>query len=52
MALHGEKYTKGCGVGMSSGVRSDGGRVRGQRQLDSTQEEMMVRSGGEGEVQD
>ncbi|KAF3839876.1 hypothetical protein F7725_018593 [Dissostichus mawsoni] len=33
-------YTKGCGVGMSSGVRSEGERVRGQSQLDSTQEEM------------
>lgn len=44
-------YTKGCGVGMSSGVRSEGERVRGQRQLDSTQEEMRVRKGGEGVVQ-
>ena len=47
---HGEMYTKGCGVGMSPGVRSEGERVRGQSQLDSTQEEMRVRKGGEGEA--
>lgn len=51
LGLHGEMYTKGCGVGMSSGVRSEGERVRGQSQLDSTQEEMRVRKGGEGGVQ-
>lgn len=49
--MHGEKRTKGCGVGMSSGVRSEVGGVRGQSQLDGTQEEMRVRKGGE-EVQD
>lgn len=43
-------YTKGCGVGMSSGVRSEGEGVRGQSQLDSTQEETRVRKGGEGVV--
>ena len=32
---------------MSSGVRSEGEGVRGQSQLDSTQEEMRVRKGGE-----
>lgn len=44
-------YTKGCGVGMSSGVRSEGERVRGQSQLDRTQEEMRVRKGGERVIQ-
>ena len=38
-------------MGMSSGVRSEGERVRGQSQLDSTQEEMRVRKGGGGAVQ-
>lgn len=38
-------------MGMSSGVRSEGEWVRGQSQLDSTQEEMRVRKGGEGVVQ-
>lgn len=38
-------------MGMSSGVRSKSERVRGQSQLDSTQEEMRVRKGGEGVVQ-
>lgn len=52
MGLRGEKRTKGCGVGMSTGVRSEGGGVRGQSQLDSTQEKMMVRKRGEGDVQD
>lgn len=41
-------YTKGCGVGMSSGVRSEGERVRGQSQLDSTQEKKRLRKGGGG----
>lgn len=34
LGYHGEMYTKGCGVGMSTGVRSEGERVRGQSQLD------------------
>lgn len=38
-------------MGMSPGVRSEGERVRGQSQLDSTQEEMRVRKGGEGVAQ-
>lgn len=33
------------------GVRSEGERVRGHSQLDSTQEEMRVRKRGEGVVQ-
>lgn len=44
-------YTKGCGVGMSPRVRSEGERVTGQSQLDSTQEEMRVRKEGGGLVQ-
>lgn len=35
-------------MGMSSEVRSEGERVKGQSQLDSTQEEMRVRKGGGG----
>lgn len=38
-------------MGMSSRVRSEGDGVRGQSQLDSTQEEMRVRKRGEGGVQ-
>lgn len=34
-------------MGMSLEVRSEGERVRGQRQLDSTQEETRLRKGGE-----
>lgn len=51
VGFHGETYTKGCGVGMSSGVRSEGERVRGQSQLDSTQEKKRLRKGGEGVIQ-
>lgn len=35
-------------MGMSSGVRSEGERVRGQSQLDSTQEKKRLRKGGGG----
>lgn len=35
-------------MGMSSGVRSEGNGVRGQLQLDNSQEEMMVRKDGGG----
>lgn len=38
-------------MGMSSGVRSEGERVRGQSQLDSTQEKKRLRKGGEGVAQ-
>lgn len=34
LGYHGEMYTKGCGVGMSLRVRSEGEGVRGQSQLD------------------
>lgn len=51
LGYYGEMYTKGCGVGMSPGVRSEGERVRGQSQLDSTQEEMRVRKGEKGVAQ-
>ncbi|KAK6323737.1 hypothetical protein J4Q44_G00060760 [Coregonus suidteri] len=37
---------KGCGVGTSPRVRSEGLRVRGHSQLDSTQEEARVRKEG------
>lgn len=39
-------YTKGSGVGMSLGVRSEGERVGGQSQLDGTQEGTGLRKGG------
>lgn len=38
-------------MGMSSGVRSEGERVRGQSQLDSTQEKKRLRKGVEGVAQ-
>lgn len=34
LGYHGKMYTKGCVVGMSLRVRSEGERVRGQSQLD------------------
>lgn len=39
-------------MGMSPGVRSEGERVRGRSQLDSTQEEVRVRKGGKAVAQE
>lgn len=43
---HGEVDTKRRGVGTGPGVRSEGQRVKGHSQLDSTQEEARVRKKG------